>query len=227
MGRLTEGGSSISISPNGDVPRLLFSPIAADYDKQAQILCLAQYRRWHRFLLSRVAEPLKTRAQSRVLDMATGTGLLAADLMKIQGVEVVGADIIRPMLLRAHARAGSPQLVHCTAEALPFADASFDAVVFAYLLRYVEDVASTLDGLARLLKPGGYMAALEFAVPRGIAYSLWRLYTDVVLPAAGRLISSDWGRVGSFLGLSIRDFYRRHPEDSLLELWRRCGFHGV
>lgn len=209
------------------LPRRIFSPIAPDYDRPALFLSLLQYRRWHRFLLSRI----RARPGDRILDMATGTGALALDLLGRPGVEIVGADITRPMLLRAQARAADRRrrldLIECTAEAPPFADASFDSIVSAYLLRYVADVPATLEELLRLLRPGGTMAMLEFAVPRGAWYPLWRIYTDAVLPAAGALFSSDWRRVGSFLGPSIRSFYRRWPEAELLDAWRRAGFLDV
>ncbi len=211
-----------------DTPRRIFSPIATDYDRPAQLLSLLQYFRWHRFLLS----TLHLAPEARILDMATGTGAVALRLCHRNGLRVTGADITRPMLLRAARRAagdGAPRLdlVECTAEAVPFADAAFDAVVFTYLLRYVAGVPATLAELARVLKPGGTMASLDFAVPSGLAHPLWRMYTAVGLPLAGALFSPAWRRVGSFLGPSIRDFYRRCPEDRLLQLWRDCGFPDV
>ncbi len=206
-----------------ELPQRVFSPIARGYDGHAQALSLLQYRRWHRFLLSRLELP----TGARVLDMATGTGALAFDLLRRPGVHVVAGDITRSMLLQAQARrwpdGSRPHLLQCTAEAPPFAEASFDAVVFAYLLRYVSDVPATLSRLARLLRPGGTMASLDFGVPAGPAYPLWRLYTDIVLPAAGTLFSPAWRRVGAFLGPSIRDFYRRWPQEQLLQAWRDAG----
>jgi demethylmenaquinone methyltransferase / 2-methoxy-6-polyprenyl-1,4-benzoquinol methylase len=212
-----------------DLPRRIFSPIADGYDRPALVLSLFQYRRWHRLLLSRLDLP----RGARVLDMATGTGALALDLIKRQDVEVVGADITRSMLLQAQARASANgsaqalQLLECTGEAPPFADDAFDAITFAYLLRYVADVPETLRGLARLLRPGGTMASLDFAVPRGVWYPLWRLYVDTVLPLGGRLFSRDWREVGAFLGPNIREFYRRWSEQRLLQAWRDAGFADV
>ena len=204
-----------------ETPRRIFSPIASNYDRPAQILGLLQYTRWHEFLLSR----LSLTAGDRVLDMATGTGAVALRLARRDGLRVTGADITRPMLLQTAARSdGRLGLVECTAEAAPFADGAFDAVIFTYLLRYVADVPATLSELARALKPGGTMASLDFAVPRGIWYPLWRLYTAVGLPLGGALLSPAWRRVGSFLGPSIRGFYRRWPEERLLQLWRESGF---
>jgi demethylmenaquinone methyltransferase/2-methoxy-6-polyprenyl-1,4-benzoquinol methylase len=182
---------------------------------------LLQYSRWHDFLLSRLDLP----PQGHVLDMATGTGALAVRLARLDGLRVTGGDITRRMLLQTAARSnGRVDLVECTAEAAPFADGAFDAVIFTYLLRYVADVPATLAELARALKPGGTMASLDFAVPRGIWYPLWRLYTAVGLPLGGALLSPAWRRVGAFLGPSIRGFYRRWPEERLLQLWRESGF---
>ena len=209
------------------LPRRIFSPIASGYDRPAQVLGLFQYRRWHRFLLSQLDLP----PGSLVLDMATGTGAMALDLLNRPGVRVIGADITAAMLLRAQARADQRgldlQLAECTAEAPPFRDGAFDAITSGYLLRYVADVPGTLAGLARLLKRGGMLATLDFAVPRGALYPAWRLYTDVVLPLAGRGFSRDWRDVGAFLGPNIRDFYRRWPESRLTEAWRAAGFHDV
>ena len=213
-------------SEASDLPQRVFSPIARDYDTPAVVLSLFRYRAWHRILLSRLNLP----HGARVLDMATGTGTIALDLHQ-RGVEVVACDVTRAMLRRAQERADRRDahldLVECTAEAPPFQDGSFDAMTFAYLLRYVHDVPGTLESLGRLLRPGGTMASLDFAVPYGLWYPLWRLYTDVVLPAGGRLFSGDWQRVGAFLGPSIRDFYHRWPEDKLLSAWRDAGFTNV
>ena len=219
-----------------ETPHRIFSPIADRYDRPAELLSLLQYSRWHRFLLSRLnltprAQP-DGRPSRRVLDMATGTGALALRLCGREGLRVTAADITRPMLLQAARRSAaggqrSPDLVECTAEAAPFADGAFDAVLFTYLLRYVADVPATLASLTRVLRPGGTMASLDFAVPGGAAYPLWRLYTAVGLPLAGALLSPAWRRVGSFLGPSIRAFYRRWPEERLLQLWRDCGFPDV
>ncbi len=210
-------------------PRPLFSGIAGNYDRPAQILSYLQYRRWHRFLLSR----LQLSPPARVLDMATGTGALALELAQRPGIEVVGSDITRPMLLQAQARVTQDRrhptidLVECTAEAVPFSAATFDAIVFTYLLRYVSDVSATLRGLASVLRPGGTMVSLDFAVPTGPAYFLWRAHTDLFLPLGGALLSPAWRRVGSFLGPSIRGFYQRWPECRLIDLWRECGFSNV
>jgi demethylmenaquinone methyltransferase/2-methoxy-6-polyprenyl-1,4-benzoquinol methylase len=212
-----------------DTARRLFSGIASNYDRPAEVLSLLQYSRWHRFLLSKLL-PLDG---ARVLDMATGTGAVALKVAQRPGARVIGADITRPMLAQAKARAAqeglSPrlELVECSAEAVPFADGAFDAVIFTYLLRYVSDVPSTLRELARVLRPGGVMLSLDFAVPGPMTYPLWRLYTSLVLPLGGAVLSPAWMRTGAFLGKSIRGFYRQWPEGRLADLWRECGFPRV
>jgi demethylmenaquinone methyltransferase/2-methoxy-6-polyprenyl-1,4-benzoquinol methylase len=96
------------------------------------------------------------------------------------------------------------------------------------LLRYVDDPAATLRELARVVRPGGSVAGLEFGVPPNpVARALWRVYVGVGLPLAGRLISPGWSAVGDFLGPSIDDFWRRVPPPRLLQLWHDAGLEDV
>ena len=93
-----------------------------------------------------------------------------------------------------------------------------------YLLRYVDDPAATLRELARVVRPDGTVAMLEFGVPQaGAMRALWELYVRLVLPLAGRLLSPGWHDVGRFLGTSIRDFEARLPLERQLELWSSAG----
>jgi len=112
------------------------------------------------------------------------------------------------------------RLVEAGAEKLPFDDASFDALTFTYLLRYVDDPGATLRELTRVVRPGGTIASLEFGVPAGLWRPLWAAYVGAILPAAGRILSPGWHEVGRFLGGSIREFWRRYPLERQLELWR-------
>ena len=204
--------------------RTLFAPLGPTYDRYAAALSFGQDPRWRRFLVSRIeAGPTDT-----VLDVATGTGAVARELMRRKGCTVVGLDQSPEMLAEARRRLpGDVELVEGTAEELPFPDASFDALTFTYLLRYVSDPAATLRELARVVRTGGTIAGLEFAVPHGVWRPWWELYVRVGLPLAGRVISPGWAEVGGFLGPSIRGFYAHHPEDRLLELWRAAGVRDV
>jgi demethylmenaquinone methyltransferase/2-methoxy-6-polyprenyl-1,4-benzoquinol methylase len=204
--------------------RELFAPLGPSYDRYAALLSFGQDPRWRRFLVSRV----DVGRGDTVLDVATGTGAVARELIRAKACAVVALDQSPEMLAEARQRLGSDvQLVEGRAERLPFPDASFDALTFTYLLRYVDDPARTLQELARVVRPGGTMAGLEFALPRGIWRGAWELYVRGGLPALGAVISPAWARVGSFLGDSIRDFYDRWPEQRLLQAWRDAGLRVV
>ena len=204
--------------------RGLFAPLGPTYDRYARLLSFGQDPRWRRFLVARVeAGPGKT-----VLDVATGTGAVAAELLRHKGCAVVGLDQSPEMLAEARRRLPPDvKLFEGTADSLPFPDRAFDALTFTYLLRYVPDPAATLSELARVVRPGGTVAALEFALPRGLWRALWELYVRAGLPFAGRAVSPGWYAVGRFLGPSIREFYARWPEERLVEAWRAAGLVDV
>jgi demethylmenaquinone methyltransferase/2-methoxy-6-polyprenyl-1,4-benzoquinol methylase len=202
----------------------LFAPLGPTYERYARLLSLGQDPRWRRFLVSRI----EAGPGEKVLDVATGTGAVARELLRQKGCTVVGVDQSPEML--AVAREHLPadvELVEAGAEDLPFGDASFDALTFTYLLRYVDDPGATLGELSRVVRQGGTVASLEFAVPAGLWRPLWRGYVGAVLPAAGRIVSPGWHEVGRFLGTSIRDFWRRYPPERQLELWRAAGIEDV
>jgi demethylmenaquinone methyltransferase / 2-methoxy-6-polyprenyl-1,4-benzoquinol methylase len=203
----------------------LFAPLGPTYDRYARLLSLGQDPRWRRFLVSRV----RAGPEDTVCDVATGTGAVAAELIRATGCSVVGLDQSREMLAEARRRLpSSVRRVEGDARRLPFADASFDALTVTYLLRYVEEPGATLAELARVVRQGGTIAMLEFAVPQNAAANaLWSLYVGVGLPALGRLISPGWAEVGRFLGGSIKRFWSTWPLDAQLELWRDAGVPDV
>jgi demethylmenaquinone methyltransferase/2-methoxy-6-polyprenyl-1,4-benzoquinol methylase len=202
--------------------RELFAPLGPRYDRMGALLSFGQDPRWRRFMVERLP-----RDGGQVLDVATGTGLVAEALLA-RGFRVTGLDQSPGMLANARARFDDRvELVEASADALPFPDASFDHLTFTYLLRYVDDPGATLAELARVVRPGGTVAMVEFGLPRGIWRPPWDLWVGVGLPLAGRLVSSGWHEVGRFLGPSIRDFHERFPVPAVLELWRRAGIGGV
>jgi demethylmenaquinone methyltransferase/2-methoxy-6-polyprenyl-1,4-benzoquinol methylase len=204
--------------------KALFAPLGPTYERAAAVLSLGQDARWRRFLVSQV----EAGPDSRVLDVATGTGLVARALVRAHGCSVVGLDQSAEMLAEARRRADSRiELVEGAADALPFADAEFDALTFTYLLRYVDDPAATLRELARVVRPGGTMVGLEFGVPRLGWRPLWELYVRIVLPLAGRALGEGWREAGSFLGPSIREFGARWPPKRLAEAWGAAGLERV
>ncbi len=209
----------------------LFAPLPHHYDRVAAVLSFGQDPRWRRAMV----EAVQAQASDRVLDVATGTGLVARELVRRYGCEVVGLDQSPAMLVQAQARladdarlAQRVSLVRGEAERLPFGAEQFDHLTFTYLLRYVNDPLATMIELARVLRPGGRIASLEFAVPpRAVWRSAWRLYTRLGLPTLGRLVSREWAHTGRFLADSIPDFYERHPIARVIELWERAGIVDV
>jgi demethylmenaquinone methyltransferase/2-methoxy-6-polyprenyl-1,4-benzoquinol methylase len=209
--------------------RQLFAPLGPVYDRNAALLSFGQDPRWRRFLVSRIPA-----SGQRVLDVACGTAAVSIELARRAPTRTVtGLDQSTAMLAAGKARVTSAgfadriELRQGRAESLPFADAEFDALTFTYLLRYVDDPRATMAELARVVRPGGVIAMLEFAVPHGVWRPLWELYVRVGLPAAGAIARTGWQEVGAFLGGSIRDFYERLPEPALLELWRDAGIRDV
>ncbi|HEX5027288.1 MAG TPA: class I SAM-dependent methyltransferase [Gaiellaceae bacterium] len=202
--------------------RELFAPLGPSYDRVGAALSFGQDPRWRRFLVSRLP-----RDGGHVLDVATGTGLVAAELLA-RGFDVTGLDQSPDMLARARARFGPRvELVESSAEALPFDEGSFDHLTVTYLLRYVDDPADALKELARVVRPGGVVASLEFGVPSGVARPAWELYVRAGLPVAGRVLRHGWREVGDFLGESIREFWARYPLERQLELWADAGISDV
>jgi demethylmenaquinone methyltransferase/2-methoxy-6-polyprenyl-1,4-benzoquinol methylase len=199
--------------------RNLFSPLGPTYDRVGATLSFGQDPRWRRYLVSRLPNG------GHVLDVATGTGLVAAELLR-RGFEVTGVDQSPEMLAIARRRFGEQvRLIDASAQALPVDSGSFDHLTFTYLLRYVADPKATLAELARVVRPGGVVASLEFGVPSGLARPAWQLYVRTVLPLAGRVLRHGWPEVGDFLGGSIRDFWQRHPLDQQLAWWSAAGVH--
>jgi demethylmenaquinone methyltransferase / 2-methoxy-6-polyprenyl-1,4-benzoquinol methylase len=192
----------------------------------AAAFSFGQDPRWRHAMVAALQAP----PGARVLDVATGTGLVARELRRRYDCRVVGLDQSEQMLSRARPLVGSvyEQVVQGEAERLPFEDREFDALTFTYLLRYVDDPAVTMRELARVVRPGGRIAMLEFFVPpRPLLYPAWWLYTRAGLPALGRLVSRDWYEVGRFLGPSIDGFWRAHPLPAVVEMWRAAGIDSV
>lgn len=213
-------------SPRNRRARALFAPLAPTYDRYAALLSFGQDPRWRRFLVSRVdAGPEDT-----VLDVATGTAAVAVELARAHGCSVVGVDQSPEMLAAARFRiqqaglAARVRLTEARAEQLPFADASFAALTFTYLLRYVDEPQRTLAELARVVRPGGSVAMLEFGIPPHLApRAVWEVYVRAILPAAGRAFGREWYEVGRFLHGSIVDFYGRIALESLPRLFAEAG----
>jgi|RhiMethySRZTD1v2_1073278.scaffolds.fasta_scaffold704651_2 demethylmenaquinone methyltransferase/2-methoxy-6-polyprenyl-1,4-benzoquinol methylase len=208
----------------------LFDGLPRRYDQLAEVLSFGQNARWRRAMVDRVV----TSRPRRVLDVATGTAGVALQLAERTDAEVTGVDLTPAMLREGRARVRASgattrvALVAGNAEVLPFPDASFDALTFTYLLRYVHDPVATIGELARVLKPGAPMASLDFAVPTNPLWRWsWWCYTRMLLPVGGLLGGTDWVRVGRFLGPNITSFYERHPVSTIVAAWENAGMADV
>ena len=209
----------------------LFTPLPDRYDRLAELLSFGQNGRWRTAMVGRLVPD----SPDRVLDVACGTAGVALQVVSRTSAGVVGVDITLAMLQEGRRRVevrengDRIQLVTGSAERLPFPDQAFDALTFTYLLRYVDDPQATLIELARVVKPGGVIASLEFLVPSNpFWHGCWWAYTRAVLPLAGLLTGGPaWFDVGRFLGPNISTHYRRFPVSWTVDAWRRAGIDDV
>ena len=213
------------------VARDVFIGLPDRYDRLAYLLSFGQDRRWRRAVVDHAA----TGVPRLVLDVATGPAGIALAVAGRTGADVVGVDLNEPMLRAGLPRVRRPlprgrvRVAAGRADQLPFADATFDAVTFSYLLRYVDDPAATVAEMARCLRPGGTLACLEFSVPPQPAWrAAWWCYTRLALPVLGGLTGGvAWYRVGRVLGPSISVHYRQHPLGSQVADWQAAGLTEV
>jgi demethylmenaquinone methyltransferase/2-methoxy-6-polyprenyl-1,4-benzoquinol methylase len=220
----------LGLTERNRAARELFAPLAPAYDRYARLFSFGQDPRWRSFLVTRVgAGP-----DDVVLDVATGTAAVALELVRRTGCRVVGVDQSPEMLAGGRLRVEGTglgdriELREARAEDLPFEDAAFDALTFTYLLRYVDDAAATIRELARVVKPGGTVAMLEFHIPRNpLTRASWEGYVRIGLPLVGRAVSPGWADVGRFLGPSIREFWASTPLERLLDTWRKAGIEDL
>ncbi|MBM3334090.1 bifunctional demethylmenaquinone methyltransferase/2-methoxy-6-polyprenyl-1,4-benzoquinol methylase UbiE [Candidatus Sumerlaeota bacterium] len=174
--------------------RNMFSSVASRYDLLNHLLSLDLDRRWRR---KAAAVAFNGRTPALVLDLCAGTGDMALALARqCDGAKIIALDFARPMLERARAKineAGlADRLVAICGDALrlPFADHSFDLLTVAFGLRNVSPIEAALREAARVVRPGGQMVILEFALPpRGLWRRLYGFYFFHILPMIGRWIS--------------------------------------
>ena len=216
--------------------RRLFAPLAGRYDRLAEVLSMGQNRRWRTAMVDHITGSSPAGPSPRlVLDVACGPARVSRALAEGTDAFVVGLDLSESMLRQGVAAVGAAGLQDRVGlllgrgEQLPFPDACFDALTFTYLLRYVSDPAATLAELARVVKPGGPIASLEFAVPRAPWWrGAWWIYTRIVLPIAGWLTGGRaWFRVGRFLGPSISSHYKTFDVDWTVAAWKDAGIEQV
>jgi demethylmenaquinone methyltransferase / 2-methoxy-6-polyprenyl-1,4-benzoquinol methylase len=185
-----------TLSPEG--VRTMFDRIAPVYDAMNRVTTAGLDGRWRRLAAEAVVRP-----GDSVLDAACGTGDLAIAASRV-GARVTGLDFSARMLERARRKAPGLEWVEGDVLALPFEDASFDAVTIGFGIRNVDDLEAGLRELARVLRPGGRIAVLEITRPRGLLRPFFRLWFDVLIPVAGRLLPG--GSAYTYLPASVRRF---------------------
>jgi demethylmenaquinone methyltransferase / 2-methoxy-6-polyprenyl-1,4-benzoquinol methylase len=214
MGPVTAPHRSGTLPPEG--VRTMFDRIAPVYDFMNRAMTMGLDRRWRRLAARSVVHE-----GDEVLDSCCGTGDLAIEAARLGG-RVTGLDFSEPMLERARRKAPELEWVRGDALALPFADGSFDAATVGFGVRNVADLEAGLRELARVLRPGGRLAVLEITRPRGLLRPFFRLWFDVMVPLAGKVLPG--GAAYSYLPASVRRF--PGPED-LARAIERAGFEAV
>jgi demethylmenaquinone methyltransferase / 2-methoxy-6-polyprenyl-1,4-benzoquinol methylase len=194
----------------------MFDRIAPVYDAMNRVMTAGLDRRWRRITVEQVV-----RNGDRVLDACCGTGDLAL-AARSRGADVVGLDFSEAMLDRARAKSSEIEWVRGDMLALPFDDASFDAVTVGFGVRNVDDLKAGLGELRRVLRPGGRVGILEITRPRGALAPFYRLWFDRVVPALGRVLPG--GAAYTYLPASVRRF--PGPEE-LASLLGAAGFEAV
>jgi len=195
----------------------VFHSVAAKYDIMNDLMSMGVHRLWKRFTIERSG----VRTGQRVLDIAGGTGDLAAKFSRLVGPsgEVVLADINESMLKVGRTRlvnkgiVGNINYVQANAECLPFPDNYFDCITIAFGLRNVTDKDRALRSMLRIIKPGGRVMVLEFSKPttQGLRF-IYDKYSFGLLPKMGKLIAND-AESYQYLAESIR----MHPDQETLK----------
>jgi demethylmenaquinone methyltransferase/2-methoxy-6-polyprenyl-1,4-benzoquinol methylase len=203
-----------------DAVRSMFDRIAPVYDLMNRVMTAGLDGRWRR-----LTAEAAVRKGDRVLDAACGTGDLAIADLKAGASRVTGLDFSEAMLQRARAKAlhlKPMDWVQGDMLALPFADATFDAVTVGFGVRNVADLELALRELRRVLRPGGRLAILELTQPRGPLKPFYSLWFDRVVPLVGKVLPG--GAAYTYLPASVKRF--PHAE-RLEELLHEAGFEGV
>ncbi|EKE75854.1 bifunctional demethylmenaquinone methyltransferase/2-methoxy-6-polyprenyl-1,4-benzoquinol methylase UbiE [Gallaecimonas xiamenensis] len=222
------GYKTVPTSEKAGMVAGVFHSVAAKYDLMNDLMSMGIHRLWKRFTIDLSG----VRPGQKVLDLAGGTGDLAAKFARIVGDngEVVLADINDSMLnvgkekLRNLGIVGNVRFVQANAECLPFPDNHFDLITIAFGLRNVTDKAAALKSMQRVLKPGGRLLVLEFSKPQNMLLTqAYDIYSFKVLPAMGKLVAGD-SESYQYLAESIR----MHPDqETLKSMMFDAGFDEV
>ena len=223
----TSADVAAAVDKSGAKVRGMFAEIAPRYDLVNRMLSGGIDVWWRHVTVSRGPPP----RSGAILDVCTGTGDLAlAYAAKAgPGVRIVASDFCRPMLDRGVEKSrknGLPvEWIEADAQELPFPSASFDLVTVAFGLRNIADTSRGLTEMARVCKPGGTLAILEFSLPRNALIRngyLW--YFRRVLPFLGNAVARNRSDAYTYLNKSVEEF---PAGDALAKLVRAAGFDRV
>ena len=226
------GYQSVAADDKARMVRGVFDSVASRYDVMNDLMSAGLHRLWKRFTIDQAA----VRPGDVVLDLAGGTGDLAHKFSTKVGAEghVILADINAAMLKQGRSRlvdagvAGNLSITQVDAQALPFADSTFDCITMAFGLRNVTDKDAALRSMYGTLKPGGKAMILEFSEPSKAIKPAYDLYSFKVLPALGKLVADDPDSY-QYLAESIRV----HPDQETLKAmmeeagFERCRYHNL
>jgi len=205
----------------------VFHSVADKYDVMNDVMSMGVHRLWKRYTI----ETAGAKRGDHILDLAGGTGDLAAKFAKIVGDQgkVILSDINGSMLAAGRKRlidmgiAGNVEYVQANAECLPFDDNSFDIITIAFGLRNVTDKDKALASMLRVLKPGGRLLVLEFSKPVAPLAPIYDQYSFKFLPMMGKLVAND-AESYRYLAESIR----MHPDQETLKgMMENAGFDRV
>ena len=227
------GYETVGEAEKAERVRGVFDSVATRYDLMNDLMSLGVHRLWKRFAMQLTG----VRVGQRVLDLASGTGDLAARLAGLVGPGglVVMSDVNAAMLAQGRdrmldeGRVGNVRYAQLDAEALPFPDGTFDCVTIGFGLRNVTHKECALAEMHRVLRPGGRALVLEFSHPTTAPLkAAYDLYSFQVLPRLGRLVAADEASY-RYLAESIR----MHPDQQTLKAmmeavgFERCDVHNL
>lgn len=204
--------------------RDMFNRSAQHYDLVNKLFSLGSGAWYRRFCLRQAG----VRPGMLVVDVATGTGLLAREAFALTGARsaVIGADVSEAMLAIAQRNLGIP-LIQAAAEALPLAPSIADFVTMGYALRHVADLKTALAEALRILRPGGAIVLLEISAPRKkFARMLAAFFIGLVLPRLSLLMTRD-ARARTLMQYHWQTILNYMPPDVVMHVMRDSGFDSV
>ncbi|MEJ2213444.1 MAG: bifunctional demethylmenaquinone methyltransferase/2-methoxy-6-polyprenyl-1,4-benzoquinol methylase UbiE [Gammaproteobacteria bacterium] len=219
------GFETVDVKEKAERVRGVFDSVASNYDLMNDLMSMGIHRIWKKFAV----ELAGIRSGQKILDLASGTGDLAARFSTLVGPtgQVIMSDINAAMLNEGRNRmldeghVGNVQYAQINAQFLPFADNTFDCITIGFGLRNVTDKQLALDAMYRALKPGGRIMVLEFSHPTTKPLQkLYDLYSFKLLPFIGKVVAKDEDSY-RYLAESIR----MHPDqDTLKDMLTEAGF---